>query len=61
MDTTFFKDLGISGYVGPSGRGTVTGSATGGTSGIQKVVHWCKFSYEHLLTLCFDHLIPTPQ
>ncbi|KAF1975581.1 Rhamnogalacturonase B [Bimuria novae-zelandiae CBS 107.79] len=40
MDTTFFKDLGISGYVAPSGRGTVTGTATGGASGLQKVLHW---------------------
>ncbi|KAL5418501.1 aspartate-semialdehyde dehydrogenase-like protein [Paraphaeosphaeria minitans] len=39
-DTTFLAELGISGYVAPSGRGTVTGTATGGTSGIQKVLHW---------------------
>ena len=29
MDTTFFKDLGITGYVAPSGRGIVTGLASG--------------------------------
>lgn len=40
LDTTFFKDLGISGYVGPAGRGTVTGTATGIASGSQKVLHW---------------------
>lgn len=40
MDTTFFKDLGITGYVAPSGRGTVTGTATGIGSNFQKVLHW---------------------
>lgn len=40
LDTTFFKDLGITGYVAPSGRGTVTGTATGAASGMQKVLHW---------------------
>jgi len=40
MDTTFFANLGITGYVAPSGRGTVTGTATGVASGFQKVLHW---------------------
>lgn len=40
MDTTFFKDLGITGYVAPSARGTVTGTATGIGSSFQKVLHW---------------------
>jgi rhamnogalacturonan endolyase len=40
LDTTFFKDLGIIGYVGPASRGTVTGTATGIASGFQKVLHW---------------------
>ncbi|KAH7405821.1 Rhamnogalacturonase B, N-terminal-domain-containing protein [Phaeosphaeria sp. MPI-PUGE-AT-0046c] len=40
MDTTFFKDLGITGYVTPSARGTVTGTATGIGSSFQKVLHW---------------------
>lgn len=40
MDTTFFADLGITGYVAPSGRGTVTGTATGVASGFDKVLHW---------------------
>lgn len=40
MDTTFFKDLGITGYVAPSGRGTVTGTATGVSSSFQRVLHW---------------------
>jgi rhamnogalacturonan endolyase len=40
MDTTFFANLGITGYVGPSGRGTVTGTATGIASNFQKVLHW---------------------
>ncbi|RMZ72888.1 polysaccharide lyase family 4 [Pyrenophora seminiperda CCB06] len=41
LDTSFFKDLGgILGYVAPSGRGTVTGKATGVGSGLQSVLHW---------------------
>ncbi|KAL5119460.1 hypothetical protein ACEQ8H_002525 [Pleosporales sp. CAS-2024a] len=41
MDTTFFKDLGVvTGYVAPSDRGTVSGTATGVGSGFQTVLHW---------------------
>ena len=40
MDTTFFKDLGITGYVAPSARGTVSGTATGVGSSFQRVLHW---------------------
>lgn len=40
MDTTFFSELSISGYVATSGRGTVTGTATGVSSGFQIVLHW---------------------
>ncbi|KAI4652853.1 uncharacterized protein J4E78_007680 [Alternaria triticimaculans] len=40
MDTTFFKDLGITDYVAPSARGTVTGTATGVGSSFQRVLHW---------------------
>jgi rhamnogalacturonan endolyase len=40
MDTTFFKDLSVTGYVAPSARGTVTGTATGIGSSFQKVLHW---------------------
>jgi len=40
MDTTFFKDLSITGYVAPSARGTVSGTATGVSSGFQIVLHW---------------------
>jgi rhamnogalacturonan endolyase len=40
LDTTFFQSLGITGYVAPSARGTVTGTATGVGSSFQKVLHW---------------------
>jgi rhamnogalacturonan endolyase len=40
MDTSFFKDLGITGYVADSGRGKVTGTATGVGSSFQRVLHW---------------------
>ncbi|KAF2709442.1 polysaccharide lyase family 4 protein [Pleomassaria siparia CBS 279.74] len=39
-DMTFFADLGITGYVAASGRGTVTGTATGVSSSFQRVLHW---------------------
>ena len=40
LDTTFFKDLSITGYVAPSERGTVSGKATGVGSSFQRVLHW---------------------
>ncbi|KAH7079023.1 Rhamnogalacturonase B, N-terminal-domain-containing protein, partial [Paraphoma chrysanthemicola] len=40
LDTTFFKDLSITGYVAPSGRGTVIGTATGVSTSFQRVLHW---------------------
>jgi rhamnogalacturonan endolyase len=40
LDTTFFKDLSITGYVAPSARGTVTGTATGVSTSFQRVLHW---------------------
>jgi rhamnogalacturonan endolyase len=40
IDTTWFADLGISSYVAPSGRGTVSGKATGVSSSFQRVLHW---------------------
>lgn len=40
LDTTFFKDLGVKGYVAPSARGSVSGTATGIPSSFQRVLHW---------------------
>lgn len=40
LDTSFFGSLSIQGYVSASGRGTVTGSASGVPSGFETVVHW---------------------
>lgn len=40
LDVSFFSELGISGYVGASGRGTVTGTATGVSTSYQRVIHW---------------------
>ncbi|KAJ4340095.1 aspartate-semialdehyde dehydrogenase-like protein [Didymella glomerata] len=40
LDTSFFKDLSITGYVADSGRGKVSGTATGVASGLQIVLHW---------------------
>jgi rhamnogalacturonan endolyase len=39
-DFSFFSDLSVTGYVAASGRGTVTGTATGVSSTFQRVLHW---------------------
>lgn len=40
IDTSFFGDINIKGYVGESDRGTVTGTASGADSSINWIVHW---------------------
>lgn len=40
LDTSFFKDLSITGYVADTARGRVSGTATGVAAGFQKVLHW---------------------
>ncbi|KAF2192211.1 polysaccharide lyase family 4 protein [Zopfia rhizophila CBS 207.26] len=40
MDTSFFSELGVTGYVPTSGRGYVSGTATGVSSSFQRVLHW---------------------
>jgi rhamnogalacturonan endolyase len=40
MDTSFFKDLGVTGYVADTGRGRVSGTTTGVPSSFQRVLHW---------------------
>ena len=39
-DTSFFSSLGVTGYVADSGRGRVSGTASGIGGSLQKVVHW---------------------
>lgn len=40
VDTSFFSELSVKGYVPASGRGTVSGRASGVGSEFQTVVHW---------------------
>ncbi|KAJ9155835.1 Rhamnogalacturonase B [Coniochaeta hoffmannii] len=40
LDTSFFSQLSITGYVPTSGRGTVSGVATGVPSFFEPVLHW---------------------
>ncbi|OQE01648.1 hypothetical protein PENVUL_c042G10162 [Penicillium vulpinum] len=40
IDTSFFADLNIKGYVATSGRGYVKGTASGADSNFKWVVHW---------------------
>ncbi|KAK3331884.1 polysaccharide lyase family 4 protein [Cercophora scortea] len=39
-DVSWVGELGLTGYVAASGRGTVSGTASGVPSGMQGVVHW---------------------
>ncbi|KAK7420463.1 hypothetical protein QQZ08_010379 [Neonectria magnoliae] len=47
IDFSFFGDLSISGYIGDSARGRVTGTATGLESGFTGVVHWYNSNYQY--------------
>jgi len=40
VDTSFFSDIQVTGYVADSGRGRVSGTASGIGSSFQTVVHW---------------------
>lgn len=40
LDTSFFADLDIKGYVATSGRGYVKGTASGAESTFKWVIHW---------------------
>ncbi|OGE55058.1 hypothetical protein PENARI_c005G07599 [Penicillium arizonense] len=40
LDTSFFADLDIKGYVATSGRGYVKGTASGASSSFKWVIHW---------------------
>ncbi|KAJ5362093.1 hypothetical protein N7541_002937 [Penicillium brevicompactum] len=40
IDTSFFADLDIKGYVATSGRGYVKGTASGASSSFKWVIHW---------------------
>lgn len=40
IDTSFFANLDIKGYVAADGRGTVSGTASGADSSFKWVVHW---------------------
>ena len=47
IDTSFFADLGLTGYVGPSGRGVVKGTASGVSTALPIVVHWYNANYQN--------------
>ncbi|KAH9212763.1 Rhamnogalacturonase B, N-terminal-domain-containing protein [Leptodontidium sp. 2 PMI_412] len=47
IDTSFFADLGLTGYVGPSGRGVVKGTASGVSTSLPIVVHWYNANYQN--------------
>lgn len=45
-DTSFFDSLGLTGYVGSSGRGNVKGIASGVSSSFPIVLHWYNAGYQ---------------
>jgi len=47
IDTSFFADLGLTGYVGPSGRGVVKGTASGVSTSLPIVVYWYNGNYQN--------------
>lgn len=48
FDTSFFADLGVTGYVAASsGRGYVAGTATGVDAAFRKVLHWYNADYQY--------------
>ncbi|ORY71410.1 family 4 polysaccharide lyase [Pseudomassariella vexata] len=46
FDVSFFDNLGLTGYVGASGRGYVKGTASGVSSSFPIVVHWYNANYQ---------------
>ncbi|KAH6995305.1 Rhamnogalacturonase B, N-terminal-domain-containing protein [Ilyonectria destructans] len=46
FDVSFFDNLGLTGYVGASGRGYVKGTASGVSSSFPIVVHWYNSNYQ---------------
>ncbi|KAL1866811.1 hypothetical protein VTK73DRAFT_4510 [Phialemonium thermophilum] len=46
FDVSFFDNLGLTGYVGASGRGYVTGTVSGVSSSFPAVVHWYNDQYQ---------------
>lgn len=47
VDFSFWADLGISGYVPDSSRGTVSGTASGTDTAFATVVHWYNADYQY--------------
>ncbi|KAL4787645.1 Rhamnogalacturonase B, N-terminal-domain-containing protein [Aspergillus varians] len=60
IDTSFFADLSISGYVAASGRGTVTGTASGADSSMDWVVHWYNDNAQYWTYTASDGTFTSP-
>ncbi|KAH8668881.1 family 4 polysaccharide lyase [Xylariales sp. PMI_506] len=46
-NVSFFDDLGLDGYIGASGRGYVSGTASGTSSNFSTVLHWYNDDYQN--------------
>ncbi|BCS30440.1 putative rhamnogalacturonase B [Aspergillus puulaauensis] len=60
IDTSFFADLDIKGYVAASGRGTVTGTASGADSSMDWVVHWFNDDAQYWTYIASDGSFTSP-
>ncbi|KKY33406.1 putative rhamnogalacturonase b [Diaporthe ampelina] len=60
VDTSFFSELSIQGYVAASGRGTVTGTASGVGSSFTPVVHWYNSAAQYWTTASSSGAFTSP-
>lgn len=60
VDTSFFADLSVTGYVATSGRGYVAGTATGVDTAFQKVLHWYNDDYQYWVYAPSDGKFTSP-
>ncbi|KAL2022035.1 hypothetical protein VTK56DRAFT_6275 [Thermocarpiscus australiensis] len=60
VDVSWFSELGITGYVAASGRGTVKGTASGVASGMQGVVHWYNSAAQYWAKTSSDGAFTSP-
>ncbi|KAI0173105.1 polysaccharide lyase family 4 protein [Hypoxylon sp. FL1284] len=59
-DTSFFSGLGITGYVAESGRGYVSGTASGISGDFQRVVHWYNSAAQYWTIASSDGSFTSP-
>lgn len=61
VDVSWFGELGVTGYVPDSQRGTVTGRASGIPSGFEGVVHWYNSAAQYWVKTASDGQFTSPK